>query len=281
MKVMKMFSRKKSKEDTKKTDAVLGPGGSSVPGGSTVFRVTVPDFVGPGERFEVYTGTRIVRVKCPLGSKPGQSLHISVPTDPGPSQEGSAGSSSGAANLAYWPPDSPSVRRIIGSKRTAYMVAIPDRVRAGAKFPVTIQGQQLLVTCPPKARPGMSVRIFPPPPLNDVTRGPTADTPKTQLFEVEVPKGVQPGAPFAFLVGGVRVLVTIPPNAGPGQRIRFKLPVVLMQKPKVTNEAAQIKLKDDKDGWTRSFLPVRLLGVVRRVLTNFRRLLILDPLRKR
>jgi hypothetical protein len=69
---------------------------------------------------------------------------------------------------------------------------------------------------------------------------------------VEVPKGVQPGAPFALLAGGVRVLVTCPPNAGPGQRIRFKLPLALTQKPKVTNEAAQIKLKYDKDGWTRS-----------------------------
>ena len=98
----------------------------------------------------------------------------------------------------------------------------------------------------------------------DITRPPSADThmgtgprpkppkekEKTQLFEVEVPKGVQPGAPFALLVGGVRVFVTCPPNAGPGQRIRFKVPLALTQKPTITNESAQIKLK--YNGWTRT-----------------------------
>jgi hypothetical protein len=74
----------------------------------------------------------------------------------------------------------------------------------------------------------------------------------TQLFEVEVPPGVQPGQPFALLAGGVRVLVTCPVNAGPGQRIRFKLPLALTQKPKPQNEAAAIKLSYDKDGWTRT-----------------------------
>jgi hypothetical protein len=75
---------------------------------------------------------------------------------------------------------------------------------------------------------------------------------KTQLFEVEVPRGVQPGQPFALLAGGQRVLVTCPPNALPGQRIRFKLPMALLNRPKTTNEAAKIKLKYDKDGWTRT-----------------------------
>jgi hypothetical protein len=154
------------------------------------------------------------------------------------------------------------------------MVTIPEGVRGGQQFPVTIQGQQLMVTCPQNARPGMSVRIVPPPPPTDLTRGPQGgfaggqqqqqqhrrgstgsggpDDEKTQLFEVEVPRGVQPGRPFALLAGGVRVLVTCPPNASPGQRIRFKLPLALTQKPKVLNEAAAIKLTYDKDGWQRT-----------------------------
>jgi hypothetical protein len=269
MKAMRMFSRKKSREDTRSNDAVLRPGANSVPGNSAVFRVTVPDNVKPGEEFQVYAGTRIVRVKCPLDSRPGQSLQITVPTDPSP-QEGVTGGSGGAANLTKMPPDSPNVRRIPDSNPTAYMVAIPVSIRAGAQFPVTIQGMQLMVTCPPNAGPGTSVRIVPPPqpPANDVTRGPAADAPmgggaaapmprprerdQTQLFEVEVPRGVQPGAPFALLAGGVRILVTCPPNAGPGQRIRFKLPLLALTQRHVTNEVAKIKLKYDKDGWTRS-----------------------------
>jgi hypothetical protein len=151
------------------------------------------------------------------------------------------------------------------------MVAIPDGIQTGQQFPVTIQGQQLMVTCPPNARPGMSVRIVPPPlpPGTNLNRPPTqnrpsghrrdpsgssADKEKTQLFEVEVPNGVQPGAPFALLAGGVRVLVTCPPNAGPGQRIRFKLPLALTQQPKKEDQSklTLIRLKYDKDGWTRT-----------------------------
>jgi len=98
------------------------------------------------------------------------------------------------------------------------MVTIPEGVASEEQFPVTINGQQLMVTCPSGARPGTSLRVVPPPPT--VT---TENDDDTQLFEVQVPNGVKPGAPFALLAGGVRVLVTCPTNAGPGQRFRFRL----------------------------------------------------------
>jgi hypothetical protein len=81
----------------------------------------------------------------------------------------------------------------------------------------------------------------------------------SQLFEVQVPPGVEPGASFALLAGGVRVLVTCPFNARPGQLIRFKLPLTLTQQQagsansrQQPNEIQQIKLSYDKDGWTRT-----------------------------
>jgi hypothetical protein len=229
-----------------------GPGASNVGGNTTVFRVTVPDNVRPGEDFQVFAGGRVVRVKCPPDTQPGQSLQITIPVDPVP---------------PGLPPDSPNVRRVEGSNPPAYMVAIPDGTLPGTQFPVQIQGQQLMVTCPPNAPPGMSVRIVPPAPPTDTTRPPAPDAPmgqrpkpnpeqpaeKThQVFEVEVPRGVQPGAPFALLAGGVRVLVTCPPNAQPGQRIRFKLPLGLTPRPTNLSDQAQIKLKYEKDGWTRT-----------------------------
>ena len=243
-----------------------GPGAMSVGGGNTVFRVTVPETVRPGEEFQVYAGSRIVRVRCPADSRPGQSLQITVPADDG---------SNPRSNLNL-PPDSPNVRRInepnARGGHAAYMVTIPEGVRGGQQFPVTIQGQQLMVTCPQNARPGMSVRIVPPPPPAGTDlggrpsftdggpprpgQGPLGGMgqkdDKTQLFEVEVPRGVMPGQPFALLAGGVRVLVTCPANASAGQRIRFKLPLALTQKPKASNEAAAIKLSYDKDGWQRT-----------------------------
>eukprot|EP00980_Cylindrotheca_fusiformis_P029771 scaffold23834_cov132-Cylindrotheca_fusiformis.AAC.3 len=248
---------KKTKKSSKGSKNKGGkPGAKNVPGGSTVFRVTVPENVKPGDEFQVYAGNRIVRVRCPLDSRPGQSLQITVPPD-APSEPPPQ------TRL----PDSDNVRRIEGSNPPAYMVGIPEGTRPGVQFPVTVGGQQLMVTCPQNARPGMSVRIVPPPSSTEITQQPAPNAPmnappaarpkpkekpKTQLFEVQVPAGVAPGSPFALMAGGVRVLVTCPPNAGPGQRIRFKLPLELVQKPKNTNEATQIKMKYGKDGWQRT-----------------------------
>lgn len=271
------FKSKKrdSRESNNAISNINGVGANAVGGGSTVFRVTVPSNVKPGEEFQVYAGSRIVRVRCPMDSKPGQNLQITVPAEPNPSRQASdslmSSMQSHNRNLSnssnHLPPDSPNVRPIENSNPPAYMVTIPEGTKMNEQFPVTIQGQQLNVTCPPNARPGMSVRIVPPPPPTDLTRRPSEDSrrgrisqqssndeEKTQLFEVEVPNGVQPGAPFALLAGGVRVLVTCPSNAGPGQRIRFKLPLALTQKRNVAgdSELTKIKLKYDKDGWTRT-----------------------------
>ena len=250
-----LFGRNKNKKDDssskKKAGAPNKGGGASRPGSdTTVFRVTVPDNVKPGEEFQVYAGSRIVRVRCPPDSKPGQSLQITVPKDPNPEKE--------MPKKPELPKDSPNVRKIDDPNHQgppAYMVTIPEGTRGGQQFPVTIAGQQLMVTCPPNARPGMAVRIVPPPPPEGAAppKKKEEEKEKTQLFEVQVPKGVQPGAPFALLAGGVRVLVTCPTNAGPGQRIRFKLPLALTQKRDKGSDAAQLKLKySDKDGWTRT-----------------------------
>jgi hypothetical protein len=254
-------SKKGSKKGSKKKGGKGGSGAKNVPGGSTVFRVTVPENVNPGEEFQVYAGNRIVRVRCPIDSRPGQSLQITVPVDP---SQGSAGNGGGGQPQQRLP-DSDNVRLIEGSNPPAYMVGIPEGTRSGVQFPVTIKGQQLMVTCPRNARPGMSVRIVPPPSATDTTRPPErnrAPAPKpkpkpkekskTQLFEVLVPPGVEPGSPFALMAGGVRVMVTCPPNAAPGQRIRFKLPTELVSKPKNQSQAAQIKMKYGKDGWQRT-----------------------------
>lgn len=75
--------------------------------------------------------------------------------------------------------------------------------------------------------------------------------------------GVQPGAPFALLANGVRVLVTCPLDAGEGKKIRFRLPLALMEAQNAEtsnrgsgnaqqNEMQAIRLKYDKDGWSRT-----------------------------
>merc|ERR1712071_220712 len=52
-----------------------------------------------------------------------------------------------------------------------------------------------------------------------------------QMFEVVVPMNVRSGQPFTLEAAGQRVLVTCPPTAGPGQRIRFQLPIPVNNTP--------------------------------------------------
>ena len=314
--------------------------------GMITFRVPVPRNVAPGEEFQVFAGGRIIRVRCPLDSRPGQSLQITVPREqiPGSSpapgsdsnstaidnnagasnpnagdgnnnERGSADGSSGSSssrrlhhnrNHPPAPPDSDNVTKIANQElrpgeMPAYMVRIPEGISVGQSFSITIGGQVLNVTCPDMARPGMSVKITPPtspppPPqsLNnndDMEEGegrgrdvrdrnhtssrqqqqhhpqhqhrnnnrpqrianPNRQSDKTKMFEVIVPPGVDPGRPFALLAGGVRVLVTCPRDAHPGQKIRFNLPIGLLTRPDgPKSHLAEIKLSYDKDGWTRT-----------------------------
>eukprot|EP00978_Attheya_sp_CCMP212_P026041 scaffold84933_cov50-Attheya_sp.AAC.1 len=109
---------------------------------NVVFRVNVPENVSPGEEFSVYAGNRIVRVRCPPDSRPGQSLQITVPAE-----QSRGGTGPGGSNGPP-PPDSPNVTRIndpsAAAGQAAYMVAIPDGMRGGQQFPVSINGQQLM-----------------------------------------------------------------------------------------------------------------------------------------
>jgi hypothetical protein len=158
--------------------------------------------------------------------------------------------------------DSPNVQKVEngGQGPQAYMVSIPDGVIGGQQFPVTIQGQQITATCPMGAVTGTKVRIVPPPPGPMLGQSkPKPDTPDpapkdddTQLFEVRVPAGVNPGSPFALLAGRARDLITCPGNAGAGQRIRFNLPLALPQKREPQSEALAIKLSYKKNGWART-----------------------------
>jgi len=293
---------------------------SNISSGMITFRVPVPRNVTPGEEFQVFAGGRIIRVRCPLDSRPGQSLQITVPREQVPAdngeresnsniadgnntERGSNGNDSSSRRLHHTnhlpaPPDSDNVTKIANQElrpgeMPAYMVRIPEGVVGGQSFSVTIGGQVLNVKCPDMARPGMSVKITPPTPPpqslhndDDVIEGgggrnnhttrqhqqqqrqqhrnnnnnrphrianPNRSSDKTQMFEVIVPPGVNPGRPFALLAGGVRVLVTCPRDARAGQKIRFNLPIGLLNRPDgPKSKLAEIKLSYDKDGWTRT-----------------------------
>jgi len=164
-------------------------------------------------------------VRCPAGIRPGERIVVSAPR-----------------------------------QQQAYMATVPHGVRSGEQFPVLVNNQQLMVTCPPGVRPGMQVRIMVPtnrsqnrPAPAQTPREPTAPSDPNrspfgnQMFEVNVPQGVRPGQAFALIANGQRVMVTCPPNARQGMKIRFQLPIKLS-----SDQIQSIRLNYQKDGWIRT-----------------------------
>jgi hypothetical protein len=220
-------------------------------GPAQVYRVTVPAGVRPGAEFTVHAGPRRVRVRCPPTSSPGQSLQITLPPEPithhlslkmSPLTAGEPGGDGGGA--VPMTPEVHSVNQqaaMAGGTAQTFLVTIPPNIYPGMQFTVNVAGgQRFMVTCPETAGPNMKVRIVPP-----ATREEPEAAPKTQVFEVAVPAGVQPGQPFALVANGQRVLVTCPPTVSAGQKIRFQLPV--------SQIAGSIKLAyESQGGWSRT-----------------------------
>jgi hypothetical protein len=149
-------SANSKRRPTRSSGGASNGGVTSSDGKSTVYRVAIPPGTTPGSEFQVHAGSKIVRVCCPPNSKPGQLLQISVPLDPSPK----AGFEQNE-HRPMGPPDSPNAQR---QEDGAYMVTIPNGVRSGQQFPVTLAGQTLMVTSPINARPGTQVRVMPPRP---------------------------------------------------------------------------------------------------------------------
>lgn len=96
------------------------PGAYSVPGSQrrqAQFYVTVPAGIRPGQEFPVIANGQQLMVRCPPGIRPGERIVVSAPR-----------SSQGTQ---------------------AYMATVPHGVRSGEQFPVLVNNQQLMVTCPP------------------------------------------------------------------------------------------------------------------------------------
>ena len=130
------------------SNGASGPGAFSVDSSSsqgTVFRVSVPQGVTPGQEFQVHAGDRIVRVRCPPDTRPGQFLQITVPRDSDETQNGPPGH------------HRPSDQTNDSSNGDAFEVVIPRGVSGGQQFHVMYNGNQLTVTCPANASAGMKV----------------------------------------------------------------------------------------------------------------------------
>jgi hypothetical protein len=119
---------------------------------------------------------------------------------------------------------------------TTHVVTIPNNVKQGDVFSVTVEGRRFEVKCPPNSEPGKRIRVaLPLVRTNEFdmsvcsSKSVKSDSPTTQVFHVKIPKGVKPGQLFAVSVRLAgqqeqRVLVKCKTNAVAGQYMEFHLP---------------------------------------------------------
>lgn len=174
------------------------------------------------------------------------------------------------------------------STTEVFRVVVPENVNPGEQFQTYAGTRIVLVRCPPNCLPGQALSItvpkksqstaiqqheehpylppttyeppsrryeppprrYEPPPRLPSYRNNNKDT---QLFEVAVPPGVQPGQSFSLIAGGQRILVSCPLNAQAGDKIRFNVPKELIEDHhKIVDETARIRIQYNKDGWARN-----------------------------
>lgn len=106
----------------------------------------------------------------------------------------------------------PGAYNVPGQQREQrFYVTIPRGVRPGQHFAVLVNGQQMMVRCPPGN--GENDRLIV-----------TAPRQTSQQYIVTVPPNIRPGEQFRVTMNGQEVLVTCPPGVRPNQRVTFNMP---------------------------------------------------------
>jgi hypothetical protein len=174
--------------------------------------VRVPDGFTGGQQFAVTIQGRKLLVACPanVNAKAGGKVRIVLPLPP---------------------LDSPNVQEMDsdGNGPQAYIATIPDGVRGGQQFFVTIQGRKLLVACPANAKAGTKVRIvLPLPPLDSPNvQEMDSDGNGPQAYIATIPDGVLGGQQFFVTIQGRKLLVACPANAKAGTKVQIVPPLDL------------------------------------------------------
>ncbi len=147
-------------------------------GPTQVYRVQIPAEVRPGQEFQVICGSRTVRVRCPIESRSGHYLQITVPPDP-------------------------IVRPRNAEGRAILTSAIPGVEGGGAvrMSEVVARGnaiaQQLLLQQQQQGRNSMGT--------SDATQQQQQQPASPTTYMVTVPPGISPGMQFAVDVEGERM----------------------------------------------------------------------------
>ena len=171
---------------------------------SQVYRVTVPPGVTPGNEFTVHAGTRRVRVRCPVSSRPGHSLQITLPPEPITSSK----------QLRAAPLTRPLFRNTTKTNTNTKHTNNNDDASIyefpGRSDVLSMEGNGGAVLMTEEVR-----KVN----MNAASSGGTAQT-----FLVTIPPNIHPGMQFTVNANGQRFMVTCPRDAGPGKKVRIVPP---------------------------------------------------------
>jgi len=149
------------------------------PGGSNVVMIKIPLNTMPGESFPVRIGGVGLAVTCPAGAVPGMQVKITLP--PKDPQKGTNGgnnrnnnnnnSSMNSMSSMMDSKESSSIRSRLslsrptrpGDSGESFLVVVPEGVRPGNPFTLSVDGMRFTVTCPQNACGGKRIRFHLPP----------------------------------------------------------------------------------------------------------------------
>jgi len=186
--------------------------------------------------FQVDVGGQKFNVTCPQNAGPGQKIQIELPAS-----SGGQSSSTTSGHHSSTGGHHSSTTSNTGNNMALHYVTVPPNVYTGMPFQVNVNGQTFRVTCPQNALPGQRIQISLPTGGSSNSSSQTSHSssarreqsrsrspkPKsgTQLFDVTVPQGIRAGQQFKIRAQGQEFLVTCPPNAAPGSKIRVPVRV--------------------------------------------------------
>jgi len=204
-----------------------------------VFKATVPYDVSPGQEFQVSIGQRVVVVMCPENCRGGQSLQVTIPNK-----------SADTMPSRTLPISATNANSLASADLPEYLRQETERNAPQTEDVSRITERNHLL--PTGESVNISSEISFQSPMQNTLRSGDLGSPRPResmpVYEVVVPRGISAGQSFPLLVEQQRLLVTCPPHAATGQKIRFNLPVRITQPPQGVES---VRLSYDKDGWAR------------------------------
>ena len=200
-------------------------------GFSQLHRLEIPEGVTPGSEFTALVGSRQIQIQCPRSSRPGHFVRVSLPGEPITRQkllkmapltkmEDLQDNENTHLNESKRLAKKKKTMRQQQKEQKGIKIKVPTTIQPGVDFTATVRGKRYLVTCPDKLPSNRQIKIIPSLDENGQKR---TVAPKTQLFDVTVPKGVKFNDYFDILANGQRVTVQCPPDASEGDTFRCKL----------------------------------------------------------